>query len=127
MDLSVVGTEEIIGGIMVIIASIYGVHKKLKSDIVELTNQKAEINVIETLIKQRDDAIIISDSYREKLILNETDLRVLHIKINQIELEKLKLLEHVDMLEAESSILRDIIDYLTDTVSITRKTIEKAD
>lgn len=124
MDLSILGSEEIIGGIFVIIAGIYGVHKKLKADGVETVNQKAEINVIEALIKQRDDALTISDGYREKLMLNEDDLRELHNKINQIEIEKLKLLEKIDQLEAESTVLRDIIEYLTDTVSITRKSIE---
>ena len=52
MDLSMLQIEEIIGGIAAILVTIYGVHKKLKSDAVETVNQRAEVNIIEQLIKR---------------------------------------------------------------------------
>ncbi len=122
--MSLVGSEEVIGGIIAVLVTIYGVHKKFKSDSVESVNQKAEINIIEALIKQRDDALLISNDYREKLILTEKDIREIRNKLDLIEIENLKLLATIDRQESESSVLREIIHYLTDTVSITRQSIE---
>lgn len=119
-----VGSEEIVGGIVAVLVAIYGVHKKFKSDGVESVNQKAEINIIESLIKQRDDAMKLSDSYREKLILSEGDIREIRNKLDLVEIENFKLLEKIDHNESESLVLREIINYLTDTVSITRQSIE---
>ena len=126
MDISVLGTEEVIGGIVAILAAIYGVHKKLKQDSVETTNQKAEINIIESLTKQRDDALALSDKYRDRSVLAENEVRDLRNKLDGIEYENIKLLEKVDAQEAEVAVLKDIIKYLTDTVSITRQSIEIA-
>lgn len=126
MDISVLGTEEVIGGIIAILAAIYGVHKKLKQDSVETTNQKAEINIIESLTKQRDDALALSDKYRDRSVLTENEVRDLRNKLDGIEYENIKLLEKVDAQEAEVAVLKDIIKYLTDTVSITRQSIEIA-
>ena len=126
MDISVLGTEEVIGGIVAILAAIYGVHKKLKQDSVETTNQKAEINIIESLTKQRDDALTLSDKYRDRSVLTENEVRDLRNKLDGIEYENIKLLEKIDAQEAEVAVLKDIIKYLTDTVSITRQSIEIA-
>ena len=126
MDISVLGTEEVIGGIIAILAAIYGVHKKLKQDSVESINQKAEINIIESLTKQRDDALTLSDKYRDRSVLTENEVRDLRNKLDGIEYENIKLLEKVDAQEAEVAVLKDIIKYLTDTVSITRQSIEIA-
>lgn len=126
MDISVLGTEEVIGGIIAILAAIYGVHKKLKQDSVESINQKAEINIIESLTKQRDDALALSDKYRDRSVLTENEVRDLRNKLDGIEYENIKLLEKIDAQEAEVAVLKDIIKYLTDTVSITRQSIEIA-
>lgn len=124
IDLTALASEEVVGGVVAIFAAIYAVHKKLKSDTVETANQKAEVNIIEALTKQRDDAIKIADTYRERLLLTEMEVRDISKKLDSIENEKIALLEKMDHLEAESALLREIIEYLTDTVDITRKTID---
>ena len=124
MDLSMLQGEEILGGIVAILVTIYGVHKKLRSDAVETVNQKAEVNIIEQLIKQRDDAISLSDKYRERAILNENEMRDIKIKLDAIEFDRIRLLERLDEAEADSDVLRNIIEYLTGTIQITRETIE---
>ncbi len=124
MDLSMLQSEEIIGGIAAILVTIYGVHKKLKSDAVETVNQRAEVNIIEQLIKQRDDALALSDKYHDQVLLNEKEIREIKIKLDTIEIERLKLLEKLDEQESQSAVLKQIIEYLTDTVAITRQSIE---
>ena len=89
-------SEEVIGGIAAIFVTIYGVHKKLKSDAVETVNQRAEVNIIEQLIKQRDDALALSDKYHDQVLLNEKEMREIKIKLDTIEIERLKLLEKLD-------------------------------
>lgn len=126
MDISMLAMEEVIGGIIAILAAIYGVHKKLKSDSVETANQRAEINIIEALTKQRDDAVSLSNSYRDLLLLSEKEIREVKNKLDSIEIENIKLLEKLDKSESDMSVLKNIIDYLTDTVSITRQSIEDA-
>lgn len=127
MDFSLLQSEEVIGGIAAILVTIYGVHKKLKSDAVESTNQRAEVNIIEQLIKQRDDALVLSDKYHEQVLLNEKEIREIKINLDTIEIEKIKLLEKLDESESESAVLRQIIEYLTDTVAITRQSIETSE
>lgn len=126
MDASVISTE-ILGGLAALLAAIYGVHKKLRSDSVESTIQKAEINIIESLIKQRDDAIELSDKYRDRYMLTENEIRILKSKLDSFEHENLKLLEQIDEKDTEAEVLRSIIKYLTDAVSVTRKRIEIAE
>src|SRR5690606_33047247 len=104
MDFSLLQSEEVIGGIAAILVTIYGVHKKLKSDAVESTNQREEVNIIEQLIKQRDDALVLSDKYHEQVLLNEKEIREIKIKLDTIEIEKLKLLEKLDESESESAV-----------------------
>ena len=127
MDISMLQSEEVIGGIAAILITIYGVHKKLRYDAVENVNQKAEVNIIEQLIKQRDDAITLSDKYHAQVILHENDIREIRKQLDMIEIEKIKLLEKLDEQEAESAVLKQIIEYLTDTVAITRQSIENPD
>ena len=59
--------------------------------------------------------------------LNEKEIREIKIKLDTIEIEKLKLLEKLDESESESAVLRQIIEYLTDTVAITRQSIETSE
>lgn len=126
MDISVIGTEEVVGGIVAILVAIYGVHKRLKSDSVENTNQKAEINIIESLIKQRDDAISLSDKYRDRCVIIENEMLDIKSRLDLNIHENIKLLEKLDARDAEIEVLKDIVRYLTETVSITRQSIEES-
>lgn len=126
MDISLISTEEIIGGIVAVLVAVYGVHKKLKQDSVETINQRAEINIVESLIKQRDDALSLSDKYRDRSVVNEHELLELKSKLDQIEHENIKLLEKLDSRDSEIDVLKDIVRYLTDTVSIARQSIEES-
>lgn len=126
MDISVISAEGVIGGIIAILAAIYGVHRKLKADNVENVNQKAEINIIEMLIKQRDDAISLSDKYRDRFVLTEHETMDMKSKLDLSIHENIKLLEKLDARDAEIEVLKDIVKYLTETVSITRQSIEES-
>lgn len=125
MDISALQLEEIFGGILVILGAVYGVQKKLKSDGVISTHQKAEINIIETLTKQRDDCITLAERYRELLISAEVEIRGQRTKIDSLDNDNLKLLEKLSNAEAEIEILRQLLQYISDTVAIARTTIEE--
>ena len=60
-------------------------------------------------------------------LLHENDIREIKKQLDMIEIEKIKLLEKLDEQEAESAVLKQIIEYLTDTVAITRQSIENPD
>lgn len=124
---TVINTEEIVGGAVALLIAVYGVYRKLKSDTVESANQKAEIDIISILTKQRDDYVSMSDKYRESLLLKESEILEIRNKLQILEFEKVKLMETLDKKDAELDVLRQIIDYLTDTVSVAREVIENSD
>lgn len=124
---TVINTEEIVGGAVALLIAVYGVYRKLKSDTVESANQKAEIDIISILTKQRDDYVSMSDKYRESLLLKESEILEIRNKLQILEFEKIKLMETLDKKDAELDVLRQIIDYLTDTVSVAREVIENSD
>jgi predicted nuclease with TOPRIM domain len=103
------------------------VFKKIKSDNVEIANQKAEIDIINILTKQRDDYVAMSDKYRESLIATEKEIREIKNNLQSLEFEKLKLMEKLDKKDTELDILRQIISYLTDTVAVARELIDTND
>lgn len=122
----ILNSEEVIGGIAAILITMYGVYKKLKSDNVESANQKAEIDIISVLTKQRDDYVALSDRYRESLILTEKEVREIRNALQILEFEKVKLMESLDKKDAELDMLKEIINYLTDTVSVAREVLENS-
>lgn len=116
--------QEVIGGLIATCIALYGIHRKFKADGVENANQKAEIDIIGSLNKQRDDAILLSDKYRDALLKAEELIREIRELLYQKELENIKLIEKIDMYEAEIETLKELINYLTDTVSVARQSIE---
>lgn len=124
MDVSNLLSEEVIGGLFALSATIYAIHRKFKSDTVEDANNKSEVNIIEVLTKQRDDAIMMADKLRDQVLVVDAEVRELHKQTTINAAEKQILLEKIDDLESELSMLHDIIEYLTDTVDITRKTLD---
>ena len=123
VDLTSLAGEEVIGGAVALLTTCYVVFKKIKSDNVESVNQKAEIDIINILTKQRDDYITMTDKYRESLISTEKEIREIKNNLQSLEFEKLKLMEKLDKKDAELDILRQIITYLTDTLSVARELI----
>ena len=123
VDLTSLAGEEVIGGAVALLTTCYVVFKKIKSDNVESVNQKAEIDIINILTKQRDDYITMTDKYRESLISTEKEIREIKNNLHSLEFEKLKLMEKLDKKDAELDILRQIITYLTDTLSVARELI----
>lgn len=119
-------SEEVVGGTVALLITVYGVYKKLKSDNVESANQRAEIDIISVLTKQRDDYVSLSDRYRESLILTEKEIREIRNSLQILEFEKVKLMESLDKKDAELDVLREIINYLTDTVSVAREVLENS-
>lgn len=119
-------SEEVVGGAVALLITVYGVYKKLKSDNVESANQRAEIDIISVLTKQRDDYVSLSDRYRESLILTEKEIREIRNSLQILEFEKVKLMESLDKKDAELDVLREIINYLTDTVSVAREVLENS-
>lgn len=119
-------SEEVVGGAVALLITVYGVYKKLKSDNVESANQRAEIDIISVLTKQRDDYVSLSDRYRESLILTENEIREIRNCLQILEFEKVKLMESLDKKDAELDVLREIINYLTDTVSVAREVLENS-
>lgn len=119
--------EEVIGGAVALLTTCYVVFKKFKSDTVEIANQKAEINIINILTKQRDDYVAMSDKYRESLIATEKEIREIKNILQSLEFEKIKLIEKLDKKDSELDILRQIISYLKDTVAVARELIDTND
>ena len=127
VDLTSLAGEEVIGGVVALLTTCYVVFKKIKSDTVEIANQKAEIDIINILTKQRDDYVAMSDKYRESLIATEKEIREIKNNLQSLEFEKLKLMEKLDKKDTELNILRQIISYLTDTVAVARELIDTND
>ena len=127
VDWSSLAGEEVIGGVVALLTTCYVVFKKIKSDTVEIANQKAEIDIINILTKQRDDYVAMSDKYRESLIATEKEIREIKNNLQSLEFEKLKLMEKLDKKDAELDTLRQIITYLTDTLSVARELINTND
>ena len=73
--------------------------------------------MLESLGKQRDDLIDLSDKYRSLLDLAETEIRDLKSKLTLAEIENIKLIEKLSEAEAEIEILRQILEYLNESVS----------
>ena len=127
VDLTSLAGEEVIGGVVALLTACYVVFKKIKADNVENANQKAEIDIINILTKQRDDYVAMSDKYRESLIAIEKEIREIKNNLQSLEFEKLKLMEKLDKKDTELDILRQIISYLTDTVAVARELIDTND
>ena len=127
VDLTSLAGEEVIGGVIALLTTGYVVFKKIKADNVENANQKAEIDIINILTKQRDDYVAMSDKYRESLIATEKEIREIKNNLQSLEFEKLKLMEKLDNKDAELDTLRQIITYLTDTLSVARELINTND
>ncbi len=127
IDLTSLAGEKVIGGVVALLTACYVVFKKIKSDHVEIANQKAEIDIINILTKQRDDYVAMSDKYRESLIATEKEIREIKNNLQSLEFEKLKLMEKLDKKDTELNILRQIISYLTDTVAVARELIDTND
>lgn len=125
MDFNSLPLEQIVGGLVAILAAIYGVYKNLKTDNVVDAHQRSEINIFDSLSKQRDDLIILSDRYRELLNLAENDIREIKNKLSSTEILNLKLIEKLSEAEAEIEVLRQIIQYINDSVSVTRQSLEE--
>ena len=127
VDLTSLTGEEVIGGVVALLTACYVAFKKIKADNVENANQKAEIGIINILTKQRDDYVAMSDKYRESLIATEKEIREIKNNLQSLEFEKLKLMEKLDKKDAELDTLRQIITYLTDTLSVARELINTND
>lgn len=125
MDFNSLPLEQAIGGLAAILVAIYGVYKKFKTDNVVDAYQRSEINIFDSLSKQRDDLIILSDKYRELLNLAETEIREIRNKLSTTEFENLKLIEKLGEAEAEIEVLRQIIQYINDSVAVTRQSLEE--
>ena len=127
VDLTSLAGEKVIGGVVALLTACYVVFKKIKADNVENANQKAEIDIINILTKQRDDYVAMSDKYRESLIATEKEIREIKNNLQSLEFEKLKLMEKLDKQDTELDTLRQIISYLTDTVAVARELIDDND
>lgn len=125
MDVNALPLEQMIGGLVAILVTIYGVYKKFKNDNVTDAYQRSEINIFDSLSKQRDDLIILSDKYRELLNLAENDIREIKNKLSMTEIENSKLIERLGEAEAEIEVLRQILQYINDSVSVTRQSLEE--
>lgn len=113
-------TESVVGGLIALFAAIYAVYRRFQSDKVSDTNLRAEINIIEVLSKQRDDAIEMSNKYRELLNICEEDARNKDGEINQSTIN----INNLKIVEIENTMLRDIINALTDTIISTSANID---
>lgn len=116
--------EQVIGGIAAILVTIYGVYKKFKTDNVTDTYQRSEINIVESLSKQRDDLLTLSDKYRILLTTAENEIRDIKTKLSMAEFENSKLIERLSEAEAEIEVLKQILQYINDSVSVTRQSLE---
>lgn len=116
--------EQVIGGIAAILVTIYGVYKKFKTDNVTDTYQRTEINIVESLSKQRDDLLTLSDKYRVLLTTAENEIRDIKTKLSMAEFENSKLIERLSEAEAEIEVLKQILQYINDSVSVTRQSLE---
>lgn len=116
--------EQVIGGIAAILVTIYGVYKKFKTDNVTNTYQRTEINIVESLSKQRDDLLTLSDKYRVLLTTAENEIRDIKTKLSMAEFENSKLIERLSEAEAEIEVLKQILQYINDSVSVTRQSLE---
>lgn len=125
MDVNALPLEQIVGGLVAISVTIYGVYNKFKNDNVTDTHQRSEINIFESLSKQRDDLVVISDKYRELLTLAESDIRDIKQRLMVAEIENSKLIERLGEAESEIEVLRQILQYINDSVSITRQSLEE--
>jgi uncharacterized coiled-coil DUF342 family protein len=121
------GNEEFIGGIVAMLVTFYGVYKKMKADNVESVNQRAEIGIIEALTKQRDDAIELSEKYKTKIDTLEREVFELKKDANSAEISKNKLVDELAESESKTEMLSQLVEYLSETVSIARQSIESND
>lgn len=117
--------QEAIGGLIAVAIAIYGVKKKLEVDKVELTNQRSEINIIETLMKQRDDTLLEIQKAKEKIESHENSYFELKTKILELEFTIKKLTNELDSKNAEIETLRDIIQTLHDTIEEIKRYVEE--
>lgn len=125
MDISPNNLETILGGILALLAAAYGVKKKLGADKVESVNTTSNLNSIEILTKQRDDAVTLSNHYRDLLKSAEDAYRLISTKID--ELEQLAIIDKnkIEMLKAENEMLKDIIHYFTISIEQTSNEINQ--
>lgn len=125
MDISPNNLETILGGILALLAAAYGVKKKLGADKVESANTTSNLNSIEILTKQRDDAVTLSNHYRDLLKSAEDAYRLISTKID--ELEQLAIIDKnkIEMLKAENEMLKDIIHYFTISIEQTSNEINQ--
>jgi hypothetical protein len=121
------GNEEFVGGIVAIIVTFYGVYKKMKADNVESVNQRAEIGIIDALTKQRDDALELSEKYKNKIDTLEQEIFDLKKDVNTNDISKTKLVEELAEAEAKAEVMSQLVEYLSETVSIARQSIENND
>lgn len=117
--------QEAIGGIITVAIAIYGVKKKLEVDKVELTNQRSEINIIETLMKQRDDALLEVTEAKEKIESQQHDYFEFKEKIIELEYTIKKLNDELDSKNTEIETLRDIIQTLHDTIEEIKRYVQE--
>lgn len=118
IDISQLTSETVVGGIAGLLASIYAVWQKLSQNKVDVANQKAEVNIIETITKQRDDAISMYEKYRNLYLQIETEHQKLKAKLDDIETDSLDYLKRIDTLNDEIEALKDIIKYMSDSIEL---------
>lgn len=118
IDFSQIKLEEVMGGIVAILSAIYAIHKKTDSTTVENVSQKAEVNIIESLTKQRDDSIDMYEKYREKFVLCEAELQKTKRLLAELEIEALDHLESIDTLKSEVELLKSMIKYMNESIEL---------
>lgn len=122
MDTSSFDLSQIAGSAAAIItgigSAILVARKKMSSDKVELTRDRAEENIISALERQRDQAYLENEKLRERLdkVVMEKDEALSKVS---------DLTREVENLSGQVSILKQLVERLGNSLDVTRGQLEK--
>jgi len=114
--------SQIAGGAAALItgvaSALFMVRKKLSSDHVEITKDRAEENIISALERQRDQAFAEVDKMRDRMdkAIEEKDLALSKVS---------DLTREVENLSGQVRILKDLVERLGKTLDDTRGQLDK--
>lgn len=116
MDLGVIGTLTgyTLAGLGTGITAFFVMRRRMSRDGVELTKDRAEINIVDILTKQRDDAIA------EKEIV-KNDLNTLSTRREEMREEIEKLKKEVERLQGQLRISQKLCEKLSLTLDEAKK------
>lgn len=103
----------VVGGFAALGTGLMFIRRRLSKDGVEVTKDRAEIDIISLLKSQRDDAIAIATSERDRATLAHEQREAAVAQVIQLS-------DEIGMLNDRALLMQELIDRLSDTLDATK-------